>query len=243
MGEVSEKTWEQLKENNDINVRNSILAEYLCLVYKIAGSMSKDYKNHVDYEELASHGTMGLIDAVKRFDVRRGIQFKTYAAIRIRGAIIDYIRKIDWVPRNVRNRYEDIECFCTDWAARYGKTPSDEQIAQGLGLAVRDIVNAKSKWRQHNIISIEWAQSNGAYHIKEKDDWVLPENALLKKEMLGALDRAMAALPPRERQIVMLSFFEGLTLKTIGNVLDVSESRVSQLRSKAIKHLRKSMEE
>ena len=243
MVDVSEETWVRLKEKDDIDARNLILDKHICLVYKIAKSMSKDYKDYLEYDELVSHGTMGLIDAVKRFDIKRGIQFNTYAAIRIRGAIIDYIRKKDWVPRNVRKRHQEIERFCAEWTGKHSKPPTDIETAKGLGLSVRDVINAKSKWYQRNIISIELAQSNGKFHIKEKDEWILPENALLKKETLNALDHAMSMLPERERQIVTLSFFEGMTLKVIGNVLDVSESRVSQLRSKAIKQLRICMEE
>ena len=219
-----------------------MIDEYLGLVYHIAKNMSKDYKNYFDYEELVSYGTLGLIDAIKRFDVKRGIQFNTYAAIRIRGAIIDFIRKTDWLPRNVRKRYDDIECFSTEWTSRHGRVPSDEQIAKGLGLSVRDIVNAKNKWQHRNIVSIEWVKGYGAYHVREDNDMVLPENALLKKEMLGALKHAIASLPDREREIVTLSFFQGMTLKGIGHVLDVSESRVSQLRTKAIKRLKQHME-
>ena len=243
MDKVGTDTWEMLKQNDDAGVRNMIIAAYMGLVYCIARGKSRDFGHYADYEELVSYGTMGLIDAVKNYDHNKGVRFEAYAAIRIRGAIIDAIRKKDWMPRNVRKRYEAIEQYSAEWHMVHGKTPSDEQIAQGLEISVGRVVRAKSRWIQRSFVSIEWAQEYGGCCVVEQDDHVIPENALINKEMLMALEQALDLLPKRQRQIVTLSYFQGLTLKMIGNVLNVSESRVSQLRAKAIKQLRQTMQD
>ena len=237
--EVETRLWPQ--HNEDIGARNRIIDAHLDLVHSIAARMIHDYRQHSDYEEIVSFGTMGLVDAAIGFDSGRGIRFETYAAIRVRGAIIDAMRKRDWMPRNVRKRYEQIEQFSTEWRATHGRPPTDAQIAKGLGIRESGVARARRCWLQRGFVSIEWAQEYGGCCVVEQDDHMIPEKALLNKEELSALGKALGMLPERQRQIIRLSFFQGLTLKMIGSVIGVSESRVSQLRSKAIDQLRRAM--
>lgn len=231
----------QLSENVKIGARNRRINAHIGLVHRISKGMSGDFAHYADYDELVSCGTMGLIDAAGNYDPGRGVRFESYAAIRIRGAIIDAMRKKDWVPRNVRKRYEQIEQFCTEWCACHDAPPTDAQIAAGLSICEARVVQAKSRWMHRSLISIEWAQEYAERHIVEYDDRVMPENALIHKESMAALGMALGSLPERQRQIVALSYFQGLTLKVIGDVLNVSESRVSQLRTKALVQLRQTM--
>jgi RNA polymerase sigma factor for flagellar operon FliA len=231
----------KLVEKGSIGARNQIIDAHIGLVYRIAKGMSRDFVHYADYDELVSCGMMGLIDAAENYDPTKGIQLKSYAAIRIRGAIIDAMRKRDWMPRNVRKRYEQIEQFCSDWCAKFGQPPTDAQIAAGLGLSEARVIQAKSRWSHRGFVSIEWAQEYGECHVVEQDDGAMPENALIRKERMAALGTALGSLPERQRQVVALSYFQGLTLKKIGDVLNVSESRVCQLRTKALVQLRKTM--
>lgn len=238
--------WAAFKNDADPEARESLILTYSPLVKYVAGRLSSSLPQTVDTSDLISYGVFGLIDAIEKFDVERGIKFETYAIARIKGAIIDELRAMDWVPRSVRARAREIESAYVALENRLKRVPDDHEVAAEMGISNREFHALLSKLSYASVISFEEMWSGGA----DRDDRHDPldviaderaedpvdvfESAEIKDILAGAIER----LPEREKTVIALYYYEGLTLKEIGTVLGVTESRVSQLHTKAVLRLR-----
>jgi RNA polymerase sigma factor for flagellar operon FliA len=237
--------WAAYKDHDDQAARESLIINYSPLVKYVAGRLSANLPQTVDTADLISYGVFGLIDAIEKFDLDRGIKFETYAIARIKGAIIDELRAMDWVPRSVRARAREIEGAYITLENRLKRVPKDAEVAEEIGITVPDLQQSLSKLSYTSVMSFEemWSSSDRddhqdaigsiADHTAE-DPVEVFENAEIKEILAGAIER----LPEREKTVVALYYYEGLTLKEIGVVLGVTESRVSQLHTKAVLRLR-----
>jgi RNA polymerase sigma factor for flagellar operon FliA len=201
---------------------------------------------HVDEGDLVSYGLLGLIGAIERFDPDRDIKFETYAISRIKGSIIDELRSLDWVPRSVRSRAREIERAIAELESRLGRAPTDDEIAQKVGITEEELGESLSDISRSSIAALDelWTMSGetgdqvSLLDTIEDTEGPQPQSALAQTEMKEALGEAIARLPEREKLVVTLYYYEELTLREIGEVLGVTESRVSQLHTKAILRLK-----
>lgn len=238
--------WSRFKDSRDADAREQLILHYSPLVKYVAGRVSANLPQTVDNADLISYGIFGLIDAIEKFDTSRGIKFETYAIARIKGAIIDELRSLDWVPRSVRARARDIERAIMKLESELRRSPEDAEVAAELGISVRELHDTFTKLSYTSVVSFEELWSPGADREEKttlismvrddtaEDPVVMFESEEIKDILAGAIER----LPERERTVVVLYYYEGLTLKEIGQVLGVTESRVSQLHTKAVLRLR-----
>lgn len=231
--------WKSYKEHPSIALRNKIVLMYSGLVKSIARRVASVSGNYADIEDLTSFGMVGLIKAVEKFDPEKGVTFETYATYRIRGEIIDYLRRNDWVPRGLRKKAQDIENASRIFKNRYGRDPTDEELAKMLNIKTSDISQILSESGRFNLVSFEEIIQDT---VKSEYNFVsdeTPESSLAQGELEQALAKAIDELPERERLVISLYYYEELTLKEISGVLNISESRVSQLHTRAVKTLKK----
>ena len=237
--------WAHYKDDQDSGARDALILNYSPLVKYVAGRVASSLPQTVDTADLISYGIFGLIDAIEKFDVERAIKFETYAIARIRGAIIDELRAMDWVPRSVRSRAREIEHSYVALENSLRRVPSDEEVASHMGVTVRDFHGILTKLSYTSIVSFEelWVGGDrddgqsalGSIKDERAEDPVaIFESVEIKDILAGAIER----LPEREKTVIALYYYEGLTLKEIGQVLGVTESRVSQLHTKAVLRLR-----
>lgn len=224
--------WQEYKATRDPQLRNRLVLQYSPLVKFVAGRVRAGLPQNVDSADLVSEGVLGLMDAIEKFEPGRGLQFQTYAVPRIRGAIIDSLRAADWVPRSVRTKVRDIERAQATLENRLGRTPDDKEIAAELGISMDELRETYSKASYTGVASLD--------ELGSADDVsVSPQGLVVEDdEMREALVRAVRELPERDQVIVALYYFEGLTLSEIGQVLGVTESRVSQLNTRVALALR-----
>ena len=218
-----EKLWEEYSKNPTQELREKLIVEYAPLVRVVAGRLSMYLGYNVEYDDLVSYGIFGLIDAIDKFDLGKDVKFETYASLRIRGAILDQIRKMDWIPRTVRQKQKKIEEAIKIVETRTGKNASDEEIARQLGIA----------GDEQGGEPVMDAQNNSHF--------VQPEEAVAEEELKKVLEETMELLTEKEQKVILLYYYEELTLKEISNILEVSESRVSQLHTKALLKMRRKM--
>jgi RNA polymerase sigma factor FliA len=223
--------------------REEIIHKYLHLVKYVAGRISINLPSHVEIHDLVNEGILGLIDAINKYDDSRGVKFETYAITRINGAILDALRALDWVPRAVRQKAREMERIFAELEGRMGRAPDDVEVAAALGIPLKDYHSLLLKVRSTSVLSLEEFLPNERGHDVAlvdtlKDGGPDPTFLLESTEMKGSLATAVDSLPPQERTVISLYYFEGLTLKEIKSVLDVSESRVSQIHAQAVIRLR-----
>jgi RNA polymerase sigma factor for flagellar operon FliA len=238
--------WRAFRASGDQSIRDRLIVTYAPLVKYVAGRLGSGLPAHVDDEDLVSYGLLGLIGAIERYDPDRDVKFETYAIARIRGAIIDELRALDWVPRSVRSRARDIERAIAELEAKLGRAPTDEEIAKKLGLSEEDLNESLSEISRSSIAALDelWTISGtGGDQVAlidtiEDTDAPDPQSALSQTELREAIADAIARLPEREKLVVTLYYYEELTLREIGEVLGVTESRVSQLHTKAVLRLK-----
>ena len=238
--------WLDYARTRDKGLRDRLILTYAPLVKYVAGRIGSGLPAHVDEGDLVSYGLLGLIGAIERFDPERDIKFETYAIARIKGAIIDELRALDWVPRSVRSRAREIERAITDLEARLGRAPTDEEIAAKIGISPEELEDSLTEISRSSIAALDelWTvSSTGGDQIAlidtiEDTEGPDPQLELSQTETREALGEAIARLPEREKLVVTLYYYEELTLREIGEVLGVTESRVSQLHTKAILRLK-----
>lgn len=224
-------TWRRYKTTGDLEIRNQLVLQYSPLVKYVAGRVRNGLPASVESADLVSEGVFGLMDAIEKFDPDRGWEFQTYAVPRIRGAIIDSIRSADWVPRSVRGRLREVEAARTALHRELGRDPDDAAVATRLGVSLVELRELVAKPTQMGAASEEEIAELG-------DEAPGLEQALEDEGTRDLVRRAVRELPERDQVVIALYFFEGLTLAEIGRVLQVTESRVSQLRSRATRALR-----
>jgi RNA polymerase sigma factor for flagellar operon FliA len=223
--------------------REEIVHKYLHLVKYVAGRISINLPPNVEINDLINDGILGLIDATEKYDDARGVKFETYAITRINGAILDALRALDWVPRAVRQRARELERVYQDLEAEYGRAATEEEVAERMGMTRKELDVLMQKIRGTSVLSLEeFLPNEKGYEIpllgtlKDLDNDVT--SAVEAREVKAALVKAVEELPQQERTVISLYYFEGLTLKEIKGVLNVSESRVSQIHAQAVIHLR-----
>jgi RNA polymerase sigma factor FliA len=244
-GGDTQELWLEYRRTQDKAVRDRLILTYAPLVKYVAGRLGSGLPAHVDEGDLVSYGLLGLISAIERYDPGRDIKFETYAIARIKGAIIDELRALDWVPRSVRSRAREIERAIAELEAKLGVAPTDEQIAEKIGITVEELGESLTDISRSSIAALDelWSVSGEGDQVSlmdtiEDTTGPRPAEALDETEMREALAEAIARLPEREKLVVTLYYYEELTLREIGEVLGVTESRVSQLHTKAVLRLR-----
>jgi RNA polymerase sigma factor for flagellar operon FliA len=238
--------WLEYRRTNDKALRDRLILTYAPLVKYVAGRLGSGLPAHVDEGDLVSYGLLGLMGAIERYDTDRDVKFETYAIARIKGAIIDELRAMDWVPRSVRSRAREIERAIAELEAKQGTAPDDEQIAKKVGITVDELESSLTEIARSSIAALDelWTVSGGEgdqvalIDTIEDADAPDPQRQLSQTEMREAIADAIARLPEREKLVVTLYYYEELTLREIGEVLGVTESRVSQLHTKAILRLK-----
>jgi RNA polymerase sigma factor for flagellar operon FliA len=237
--------WQEYKKSRDQQVRDRLILTYAPLVKFVAGRVGASLPAHVDEQDLVSYGLLGLIGAIERYDPQREIKFETFAMARIRGAIIDELRSLDWVPRSVRTRARQIERAIAVLERELMRAPTDDEIAKKLGVTRDELEDSLTEISRSSVAALDelWSPSGGGDQIALIDTiedglGPNPESTLEQTEIKEALGEAISSLPEREKLVVTLYYYEELTLREIGEVLGVTESRVSQLHTKAILRLK-----
>lgn len=237
--------WRRYKAHEDPIARDRLILTYAPLVKYVAGRMSSALPAHVEETDLISYGLLGLIGAVKRFEPDRQVKFETYAVARIKGAIIDELRSLDWVPRSVRARARQIERASAELEHKLQRAPTDEELAGHLQMAMEDFHAAIAQISNSSIVALDemWNVNSGGEPLSLID--TISDNRLSDPaqqlditELRDTLADAIARLPEREKIVIALYYYDNLTLREIGEVLGVTESRVSQLHTKAILRLK-----
>ena len=240
----TDKLWSEYQKKPTQEIREQLILAYAQLVKLVAGRLSMYLGHNVEYDDLVSYGIFGLIDAIDKFDTTKNVKFETYASLRIRGAILDQIRKMDWIPRTVRQRQRKIDEAIKQIEMRTGKAATDEEIAVELGVTGDELTNWQSQLKVTNVVSLNEFEETGQEPVIEsvnKNRFSQPEEVVAEKELKEKLIEALEVLTEKERLVVELYYYEDLTLKEISLVLEVSESRVSQLHTKALLKMRKKM--
>lgn len=234
--------WEKYMQTGSEKLREQIIVEYVPLVKLVAGRLNMYLGYTVEYDDLVSYGIFGLIDAIDKFDYGKGIKFETYASLRIRGSILDQIRKMDWIPRSVRQKQKQIETAIVNLEKEKGNNLKDQDIAGALGISVEEYRSWEGMTNISNIASLDEFMEQGAENgMKEPRNnvYLEPEQAIDREEVKKILAEALELLTEKERRVVVLYYYEELTLKEVASVLEVSESRISQLHSKALEKMKK----
>jgi RNA polymerase sigma factor for flagellar operon FliA len=240
-----EELWVSYKKKRDPRIRESFIKQYAPLVKYVAGKVAANMPQSVEFDDLVGFGVFGLIDAIDKFDPEKNVKFKTYAVTRIRGAIFDELRSIDWVPRSVRQKSREIEEAIVNIEAKLGRPASDSEIAGSMGVSEDDFAKTMMKISSTSILSLNdvWYSADDSDKISIGDSIespvsLNPDAVIEREEIKRVIIQAIQELPDKEKKVLVLYYYEDLTLKEIGKVLDVTESRVSQLHTKAILRLR-----
>lgn len=235
------KLWQDYMKTRNSEKRDKIILEYAPLVKIVAGRLNMYLGYNVEYDDLVGYGIFGLIDAIDKFDYGKGVKFETYASLRIRGAILDQIRKMDWIPRSLRQKQKKIDAAISKIENTYGRNATDEEIAKEIGIDTDELLNWQGQAKITNIVSLdEFIEASGEKEMGfvRTNAFEQPENVVMKNELKQQLADSLTSLTEKERKVILLYYYEELTLKEISVVLEVSESRVSQLHTKALQKMK-----
>jgi len=238
--------WRRYKADGDERARERLVLAYAPLVKYVAGRMASGLPSHVEEADLISYGLLGLISAIERFEPERQIKFETFAITRIKGSIIDELRSLDWVPRSVRSRAREIERANATLENELQRAPTDQEIADRLELSIDEFQDSLTRISNSSVVALDelWTVSDASGDQVSLLDTIKdphaadPARELDVTELKDRLADAIARLPEREKLVVALYYYENLTLREIGEVLGVTESRVSQLHTKAVLRLK-----
>lgn len=239
------KLWDDFKATGSMEDRNRLVVHYSPLVKYVAGRLSAGLPNSIEQADLVSYGMFGLIDAINKFEPSRGFKFETYAMSRIRGSIIDELRSIDWVPRSLRAKARAVEKVYTKLEHELLRTPTDAEVAEELGTTEEELQNVFTQISFFGLVALEETVSVGADRSESvtlgdtiPDTGLGPVGAFEVEETKQILAQALNRLPEREKIVLTLYYYEGLTLGEIGGILGITESRVCQIHTKAVIQLR-----
>lgn len=233
--------WKKYSETKDPAIREALIIEYSPLIKYIAGRLNIYFGSNVEYDDLVSFGAFGLIDAIDKFDINKGVKFETYASLRIRGAILDSIREMDWVPRSLRQKNKELEKAYWEVENELGRSATDKEVADKLNISVEEFNKLVNEVNITSPISLEdFLEQNyeTGTDIPNTGKSEMPEYEVELEEIRNILGDAIEKLPEKERTVLTLYYYEELTLKEISAIMKVSESRISQLHTKAIMRLR-----
>lgn len=240
------KLWEEYAAQKSFEVREKIILEYAPLVKLVAGRLSMYLGYNVEYEELVSYGIFGLIDAIDKFDCMKEVKFETYASLRIRGSILDQIRKMDWIPRTLRQKQKKVDAAMKEIELCTGKVATDQEIAAKLDITLDEYASWQSQMKITNVVSLNEFMDQGSEIFPEENSWhssqfLSPEDNIEKEELKKVLEQALELLTDKEKKVILLYYYEDLTLKEISHILEVSESRISQLHTRALSKMKEKM--
>lgn len=235
-----QKLWERYHKNRSPELREQLILEYANVVNLVAGRLGMYLGYTVEYDDLVGYGIFGLIDAIDKFDMDKNVKFETYASLRIRGAILDQIRKMDWIPRTLRQKQKRMETAVAKLESEYGRPAKDHEIAEELGISQEEYEGWRAEAEFTNLVSLDDYLEQGSEGNMESFGarFQQPENAVQKKELKEMLVEALKTLTENEQKVITFYYYEELTLKEISQILSVSESRVSQLHTKALQKIK-----
>ena len=234
--------WEEYEKTKSAKIREQIIIEYSPLVKLVAGCLNMYLGHNVEYDDLVGYGVFGLIDAIDKFDFDKEVKFETYASLRIRGAILDHIRKMDWIPRTVRQKQKKMDQAAREIELSTGCAPTDKQLADALEISEKELNEWQSQINLNSVVSLNECIEQGIeieMDTVQNSHFEQPEKVVEKEELKKILAESFDSLTEKEKKVVSLYYYNELTLKEISLVLEVSESRVSQLHTKALQKLRK----
>jgi len=244
-GKSEEELWLVYKKKKDPRIRDAFVKQYAPLVKYVAGKVAVGMPHNIEFDDLVGFGVFGLFDAIEKFDPEKHVKFKTYAVTRIRGAIFDELRSIDWVPRSVRQKTREIEETVNRLESSLGRSATDAEIAMEMNMSMGDFQKTMLKISGTSVLSLNDIWYTGDDNDKvsivdsiESPQSLNPDNIVEKEEIKKVIIQAINELPEKEKKVLVLYYYEDLTLKEIGKVLEVTESRISQLHTKAIMRLR-----
>ena len=233
MNDVARKRlWEDYARLRTSELREKLILEYAPLVKVVAGRLSMYLGYNVEYEDLVSYGVFGLIDAIDKFDTGKEVKFETYASLRIRGAILDQIRKMDWIPRTIRQRQRQIDTAMKDIEQKNGRPATDAEIAAYIGISENELSDWQNQAKADNMVSLNEYVEQGNDISSDKGlggGFDTPERVIEKSELKEMLAQALELLTEKEKKVILLYYYEDLTLKEISRILEVSESRICLL--------------
>ena len=231
--------WCQYTKTRDKKIKDELIILYIDLVKHIAGRLYNNYGKNVEYEDLVSYGIFGLLDAIDKYDPLKNVKFETYAYIRIRGAIIDQLRSLDWIPRSIRQKHKKIEKAYIVLENKLGRNPDDVEVAEYLKISLAELNNIFAEISSLSIVSLEEKiMSNANFAIVAEDIDYNPEECIEREEVKNILIKGLDTLSEREQKIIRLYYYSELTYKEISNILNISESRISQIHTKSIMKLK-----
>ena len=237
--------WKEYRATKKAVIRSYLVEKYSPLVKHVAGRVAIGMPQNVEFDDLVSYGVFGLLDAIEKFDPAREIKFKTYAMTRIRGSIFDELRSVDWIPRSIRQKAKQLEQIIGMLENKEGKPVEDEVIAKELGVSMEEYTSILTKISGTSLVSL-----NDIWFLGDENDEVSfmetlespsnmnPDVIIEREEIKNVIVEAIKTLPEKEKKVIVLYYYEDLTLKEIGEVLEVTESRISQLHTKAVMRLR-----
>ncbi len=234
--------WKKYKSKHEPDIREFFVKKYAPLVKYVAGKVAIGMPHNTDFDDLVSDGTIGLLDAIEKYEPERNIKFKTYAITRIRGAIFDGLRDRDWIPRSIRQKIKEMENLLVELENKFGHPPTDEAIASALNISMEEynkLMSTISGTTSVASLNDSWPTGTDddefsmIENLRSPDSYN-PSMDVEKKEVIEIISKAIQSLPDSEKKVLVLYYYEDLTLKEIGEVLGVTESRVSQLHTRAI---------
>lgn len=233
------KLWQDYENNPTPKLREQLIIEYSPLVKIVAGRLLMYLGNNVEFDDLVGYGVFGLIDAIDKFSLCKGVKFETYASLRIRGSIYDQIRKMDWIPRTIRQKQKNLDNAYKQLESQLGRCPTNKELADLLQISEEELENMQEQTKVANLVSLDEFMEQGS-EVKfdasnhSNNNLGQPEKAILKEEIKELLVKSLDSLTENERKIIILYYYEEITLKEISAVIGVSESRISQLHTRAL---------
>ncbi len=233
--------WKQYTETKDPAVKEQLIIEYAYLIKYVAGRLSIYFGSNVEFDDLVGYGAFGLIDAIEKFDISKGVKFETYASFRIRGSIIDSIRDLDWVPRSLRQKNKELEKVYVEIENEVGHSATDREVAEKMGISMAEFYKLLNDVNVSSMMSLEEFMEQNydrGIEILNDNNEDKPETALENVEIKELLIDSIDKLPEKEKSVITFYYFEELTLKEISAIMNVTESRISQLHTKALLRMR-----
>src|SRR3990167_2655192 len=245
MNDSDLKLWKKYKRTKSQSLREDIVRKYLYLVKFVAGRVAVGLPSNVEFGDLVSYGILGLLDAIEKYDVNQGNKFETYGVSRIRGAIMDELRKLDWAPRLLRKRAREIDRKMRELEDRLGRAATEEELAKSLKMSVEDLNGIYNELNSTTFLSLDevWQNDDGNKPISRlqtvEDSLITNQFSYVhQNEVKELMAQSVDQLPEKEKLVIVLYYYENLTLREIGEVLNVSESRVCQIHTKVVLRLR-----